>query len=74
MINIVIQVKDLVVTGGESYKLNVFKYQKGTYNTQSFPVDDWIYSGLFVEEKDTLYIGCLGGQLHIFKVKDSQLE
>ena len=65
------QVKGLFITGGKSKYLNVFEMNSQNL-IQNIRLQEMIYSGLFVKP-DTLYIGCLGGYLYIFKVEDSQL-
>jgi len=64
------QIKGLLIIGGESKKLNVFDISNNQAPLQTIPVENEIKSGLFVEP-DTLYIGCELGHLYIFKVNNS---
>jgi outer membrane protein assembly factor BamB len=66
------QGKGHLITNGESSTLKVYDANNIHLPTQTIQVKKLINCGLFVDP-DTLYIGCDGGHLYIFKIKDSQL-
>jgi hypothetical protein len=70
-LTLVLAVNDLIITGGRSNKLNVFKIDKNNEPIQTIPLKNKVFTALFVEP-DTLYMGCMKGHLYINKLKSSK--